>query len=337
MSRISKIFEKWIGSVHDAAFKAAFQKRELAKRFFQIAFPEKIVRQIDFRYLKLANRSYVDEKLKDKHSDIVYQTKIRGKTAFLYLLFEHQSKPDFWMIFRLLCYMTNLWREFIDQNPKTKELPVILPAVLYHGKQSWNCPRSLAEIMETGEGLEQYIPQFTYDLFDLRDYEDERLLLGDAMALGVVLYLMKHIFDEDFGEHIESAIEYLGKIHSQETQMEFLEWMLRYAYHAREDDLGENIDRGLNALGDDNARRVAMTIAERLRQEGFQKGMDFGQSQLILKQLKKRFGSLSPALERKLNESGVDVLDRFGESIFDFESLEDAEKWWDDLDKGGNA
>jgi len=331
--------------VHDAAFKAAFQKRELAKRFFQICFPEKIVRQIDFRYLKLANRSYVDEKLKDKHSDIVYQTKIRGKTAFLYLLFEHQSKPDFWMIFRLLCYMTNLWREFIEQNPGTKELPVILPAVLYHGKRNWNCPRSLAEIMETGEDLERYIPHFTYDLFDLRDYEDERLLLGDAMALGVVLYLMKHIFDEDFGEHIESAIGYLGKIHNQETQLEFLEWMLRYAYHAREDDLGENIDRGLNALGDENARRVAMTIAERLRQEGEIKGrqegrlegIGIGRSELILKLLKKRFGSLSPALKRKLNESGVDVLDRFGESIFDFESMEEAEKWWEDFEKGGNA
>ena len=133
------------------------------------------------------------------------------------------------------------------------------------------------------------------------------------------------------------AIGYLGKIHSQETQLEFLEWMLRYAYHAREDDLGENIDRGLNALDDENARRVAMTIAERLRQEGKVEGIGIGRFELILKQLKKRFGYLSPAIERKLNESGVDVLDRFGESIFDFESLEDAERWWDDLEKGGNA
>ena len=103
MSSIGEHFAKSPGSPHDAAFKAAFQKRELAKSFFQHYFPEKIVRQIDFRHLKLANRSYVDEKLKDKHSDIFYQTKIRGKNAFLYLLFEHQSKPDFWMIFRLLC------------------------------------------------------------------------------------------------------------------------------------------------------------------------------------------------------------------------------------------
>jgi len=53
--------------------------------------------------------------------------------------------------------------------------------------------------------------------------------------------------------------------------------------------------------------------------------------------LEKRFGRPSPAIESKLNKSGVDVLDRFGESLFDFESLEDAERWWDDLEGGGNA
>ncbi len=97
--------------------------------------------------------------------------------------------------------------------------------------------------------------------------------------------------------------------------------------------MGENIDRGLDALGNENAREAAMTIAKRLRQEGRLEGI--GRTELIWKQLKKRFGNLSPALERRLNESGVEVLDRFGESIFDFESLEDAEKWWEDVENGG--
>lgn len=241
------------------------------------------------------------------------------------------------MTFRLLCYMTNLWREFLEQNPEAKRLPVILPAVLYHGKRKWNAPRSLAEILETQEGMERYIPDFAYELYDLRDYEDERLLLGDAMALGVVLYLMKHIFDEDYGERFVQAAEYLGKIDDEKIQLEFLEWMLRYTYQARDDHREEYIDRGIEALDNQNGRRMAVTIAERLRLEGRLEGRKEGRDELILKQLKKRFGHLSPAIERKLNESGVDVLDRFGESIFDFKSLEDAERWWEDFEKGGNA
>jgi len=73
-------------------------------------------------------------------------------------------------------------------------------------------------------------------------------------------YLMKHIFGEDFGRHLEPAITYLDKRHRQDTQLGFLEWILRHAYHAREDDLNKDIDRGLNASANENARTTAMTI-----------------------------------------------------------------------------
>ena len=70
MSQIGEHFEKTKGSPHDAAFKAPSQKWELAKSFFRNYFPPEIVRRINFRYLKLANRSYMDEKMKDRQSDI---------------------------------------------------------------------------------------------------------------------------------------------------------------------------------------------------------------------------------------------------------------------------
>ncbi len=161
------------------------------------------------------------------------------------------------------------------------------------------------------------------------------------MAVQVVLYLMKHIFDEDFGAHLEKGLQYLGKIGNEKTQLEFLEWMLRYAYSAREDNLHENIDRGLDALDNINARKVAMTIAERLKQEGRTEGIFEGEVKgrmmLIQKQLNKRFGGISPALEKRLKDSRPDVIDRFGESIFDFKDLADAERWWDRHSVGGNA
>jgi len=139
----------------------------------------------------------------------------------------------------------------LEQNPGAKRLPVILPAVLYHGKRAWNAPRSFAEMVEAGEGLEQYIPDFAYDLYNLGEYEDERLLLGDAMALGVVLYLMKHIFDEGYGENFVRAAKCLGAVDDEKVQLEFLEWMLRYTYRARDDDRREYVDRGLDALGEE--------------------------------------------------------------------------------------
>jgi len=332
MSSIGEEFEKPSATPHDAAFKAAFQKKELAKSFFRRFLPKAIVQQIDFRHMKLNNRSYVDEAMREKHSDIVYRTKIKGKTAFLYILFEHQSSPDHWIAFRLLCYMANLWREFLDQNPEARQLPVILPAVLYHGQKPWSAPRSFSEISDPEKGFEAYIPQFTYDFYNLGDYPDEQLLLGDYMALGVVLYLMKHIHDADYGDRFVQAAEYLGAIDDQKVQLEFLEWMLRYTFHARDDKM-EYIDRGLHALGNDKARRMAMTIAERFRQEGEQRG----ERKALIKMMKRRFESVPPSMEDRIWRSDMALLDKFGDSIFVFKSLEDAERWWGDHGNEGNA
>ncbi len=98
---------------------------------------------------------------------------------------------------------------------------MILPTALYHGQRPWNAPRSFSGISDAEEGFDPYTPQFTYDLYNLRDYPDERLLLGDYMALGVMLYLMKHIYDADYGERFIQAAEYLGAIDDQKIQFEF--------------------------------------------------------------------------------------------------------------------
>ena len=88
-----------------------------------------------------------------------------------------------------------------------------------------------------------------------------------------------------------------------------------------------------------------MTIAERIKQEGRTEGKLEGKLEgrmegrmvLIHKLLNKRFGKISPTLEEKLQNSKLDILDKFGESLFDFNDLKDAENWWEAQGKEGNA
>ena len=345
MNELQEIFEKSVNSPHNAAFTAAFRKILVARGFFESYLPDRIRRHIDFDHLEITDGTYVDEKLRDKHSDIVYRTKIKGRDAFLYILFEHQSTPDPMMVFRLLCYMVNIWKEYLDQNPDAKCLPVIFPAVLYHGKKKWKSPRTMGGMIQGGEEFSEHMPDFTYELYDLGKYPDEMLTLGENMALGTVLYLFKHIFDKDFGDIFANAVELLKRIRMKDESvfLEFLEWVLRYTYHARNEDEGTvrgYIDRGMDRINDENAGRIAMTVAEQIRQRGKTEGLGEGRIKtggIMLKQIKKRFGSISPLLEQKLMQSDFDMLDRFGESIFDFRNLNDAEKWWDDCGKKGNA
>ncbi len=132
--------EKPVYNPHDEAFKLAFRKLLLAISFFRNYLPGKIVKHIDFKKLEITNQSFVDEKLREKHSDIVYKTISKGRPCFLYIIFEHQSTPEYWMAYRLFGYIDSLWKEFRDQNPKAKNLPVVFTLVLYHGKKEWDSP-----------------------------------------------------------------------------------------------------------------------------------------------------------------------------------------------------
>jgi len=267
-------------SPHDAAFKSAFQRKELACDFFRHYLPENIAKHINFDRLELVNKSYVDEKLKEKHSDIVYKTEISGKTALLYILFEHQSRSDFRMAFRLLCYMANIWKEYLDQNPGAKKLPVIIPTVLYHGRRKWTAPLKFSEIIESGEKFSLYLPEFTYTLTDLSGYEDDSLIGG--IALKPVLYMFRHIYDRDFDSAARTVTDMMIMLRNEPDFLTFLEWFLRYLYHARtekKETLKKIIDREINRLNMKGAKEMAMTVAEQIKNEGMKQGMELGVKQ----------------------------------------------------------
>ena len=80
-----------------------------------------------------------------------------------------------------------------------------------------------------------------------------------------------------------------------------------------------------------------MTIAERLKREGHQKGLQEGQVRTIRKFLTQRFGTISPGLEKKLAASDLDLLDQFLDRILSFQDLKEAESWWEGRGKTGNA
>jgi len=226
-----------VSNPHDRAFKSAFQVRKTARKFFEQFLPKVFNRHIDYNHMTSVNKSYVDEKFKEKHSDIVYTVRIKGKIGFLYILFEHQSSPDYWIVFRTLCYMVNLWKGFQDQNPDEKFLPVIIPLILYNGKTGWTAPKSFLELIPDGADFADVLPNFEYQLVNCRDYDNEALIekCGD-LTLGVVLFMMKNIFEDRFDPVLQRLMDLFMKMQDDPSFLRWLEWALTYAYYARNED-----------------------------------------------------------------------------------------------------
>jgi predicted transposase YdaD len=67
------------------------------------------------------------------------------------------------------------------------------------------------------------------------------------------------------------------------------------------------------------------------RQEGLllgeQRGLLKGQSAILLRQLTRKFGQVSPRLKNRISKLSVLQLENFAEAIFDLETIADINAW----------
>src|ERR1700722_10085247 len=130
-----------ITSPHDRLFKETFSRAEAARGFFEAYLPEPLARACDWESLRLEPGSFVDEKLREHCSDLLYSVRFQGSALYLYCLAEHFSTPEPSTPLRLLRYQTSIWEQVMRSEPGAKKLPPILPLVLYQGGPLWNVPK----------------------------------------------------------------------------------------------------------------------------------------------------------------------------------------------------
>ena len=63
------------------------------------------------------------------------------------------------------------------------------------------------------------------------------------------------------------------------------------------------------------------------RQEGIKTGRQEGKEELIVRQLNRRFGSVSTKVREQLNDLSSEQLNDLGEALFEFKTFADLETW----------
>ena len=85
---------------------------------------------------------------------------------------ENQTGPDSLMAFRAFSYDGATYKDQIRK--KSKPAPV-LTIVLYFGKDHWTAPKSLHEVLEIPEGMEEYINDYRVHVFEISWLTDEEI------------------------------------------------------------------------------------------------------------------------------------------------------------------
>lgn len=76
-------------TLHDALFKTFFTHFDTARDFMEIYLLKDLRELCDFDSLKLEFASFVDEKLRALHFDILWLVKTREGDGYIYVVIEH--------------------------------------------------------------------------------------------------------------------------------------------------------------------------------------------------------------------------------------------------------
>lgn len=270
---------------HDKFFKETLGNVNTAKDFLTHYLPPSILQVLDLDTLYPQKDSFINPKLEENFSDLLFKVDICKQEGYLHLLFEHESYSDKETAFQLLKYMVEIW-DAKRNKEKTKELPIIIPLVLHHGQQQWQLPSSLGELLHGYAGLPEevkvYVPNYNFLLYDVSRYSDEEIK-GNAQ-LRILLTLFRDLKTTDSIKQdlaISRSLYYLSELEMKQTGLGYLETVMRYifavAQNLTKQDL-TNIMKKIETTTPEGSD-IVMTLAEILRQEGLEQGLKKGLEQ----------------------------------------------------------
>lgn len=314
---------------HDSGYKRLFSHAEMIRDLLLGFVPEEWVAQLDLTTLEKYPTEFIDDRLHNRRSDVIWRVRWGKEWLYLYLLLEFQSGIYRFMAVRVLTYIELLYQDLIRNRQlgkrRPRRLPAVLPIVLYNGSRRWSSPRDLESLIEPGPaGLEAYRPQARYLLIDESAYADADLA-SQRNLVAALFRLENSPVAEVAREVVVALAEWLGEPEQEELRRSFLIWLREGFLKAR---LPNTALPELNNLEEARIMLSEHVVdwTKQWKQEGLQQGLQEGRQEglhserrMLLRQIRRRFSEAiamqsTPALEQIQQPA---VFEDLGEELFD--------------------
>ena len=259
------------GPLHDSFFKGALGNSGVMASVLRGLLPKEYTAQMDFDRLAFLPGESVGEGLGSSRMDLVFSVPMGGRELLLSVIVEHKSRPDPQIHFQLLQYVLSLWKRALRNGQAPRP---VLPVLFYHGKEPWNVPSGLSDLLGTPREIQKGVPDFSLVAVDLASHSDQEILgRVDDLAATALLLSMKHIF-EGPGDVFSSIFSASGK---REDLYAILKPVIGLIF---------NYVAGVHGLTDPGTMRRILTpiileadmpnIMDMIIEEGIQKGLEEG-------------------------------------------------------------
>lgn len=291
---------------HDALFRGIFGQPEHMAAELRAVLPPEVLAQLDLATLAPLPTTFVDAALSERHADLLFEVALRGGGhTLVYVLVEHQSSRDPWMLLRLLGYELRIWEQWRREHPERGKLPAIVPIVVHHGEAEWTVPLCFEELLDLDElqrdVLGPHLVSFAAIVDDLTAQEPADVSQrGMAAVARLALAALQTARDDaEFVRQIALLANLLREAQTGTCGRPSVDLVLRYLFELRKrPDLCE-LEQRAEVKGVDLMAYNTVSWAEEERREGRKEGRKEGQLEArrkILSQLcEQRFGALAAA------------------------------------------
>ncbi|ELF3957131.1 Rpn family recombination-promoting nuclease/putative transposase [Salmonella enterica] len=261
---------------HDGLFKLFLREPDTARDFLAVHLPADIRAQVRLDTLKLEPGSFVDQKLRELHSDVLYSVETaEGHAGYIYCLVEHQLTADRMMAWRMMRYSMAVMDAHLKKGNDT--LPVVVPLLFYQGTvRPYPYSTDWMDCFDA-PALAREVYSRPWPLVDVSVMEDSDLQSHRRMAL--LELVQRDIRHRDAASLLRDVVQLIRLAGNTREQVEAVLCYIIYNGMT-----SESITPFLYELAGEipEYKELIMgTIAQQLKEEGIQLGIQQGIEQGI--------------------------------------------------------
>ena len=211
---------------HDAAWKLLFSFPDMVRGLLAGFVPPEWVSNLDLSAPTREPAGQVSDDARERHSDRVWEVKLRGRPSAVLVTFEFQSTVDRTMAVRVLVYTAMLYQDRLRRS--SAELPPVLPIVVYYGSEEWKVGEEVAELCAApGAPRAPYQPSQRHFVLDVggytgplpggRNWMAELVRLARTPDPEVVAAELRNISarwpESQYDSLLEAILTWLGQVH----------------------------------------------------------------------------------------------------------------------------
>ncbi len=321
---------------HDSGYKLLFSYPYLVESLIRGFVPGSWIGNLDFSSLEPVREAHPSDEIGVRYNDMIWRLRWRdsGEWIYIYLMLEFQSTVQQFMAVRVFDYDGGLYRQIVRAlRPKHDDkLPIVLPLVLYRGDRKWTAKQDVFDLIAPAPAeIAPYLPHLRYLLLDVNALPVDEL---ESMRNPAACLFWLEGLERLSTEPIVELDEILSRPNDEGLRRTFATWLTTNYLQSRMADTNVPIKRKLEEV-------VPMIEANKYdwtaewREEGLRKGLREGrregeaegrrkgEADLLLRQLGRLYGSLSPAIEDRVRTAGAEQLLEWGERLVTTGSLEE--------------